>query len=104
MDPQNAFAWQGLAMVYEAQGRWEESGAAWRQATRYDPRNPAVLFFLARALARTGNTTEALARIQESLEINSKSAQVYQLRAQIRIEQGQSWEGYWDWVRGCQFR
>lgn len=104
MDPENPYAWQALTMVYEEGGRWEEAEAAWRQANRYDPRNPAVLLFWARALARVGKGEEALARTQESLEINSNSAQVYQIRAQIRIERGQSWEGYWDWVRGCQYR
>lgn len=104
LDPGNAYSFEGLALVYEGLGRWEEAETAWRQAHRLDPLNPAMLFFWGGALARVGKSEQALQRLQESLEINSNYAQVYQLRAQIMIEQGQTWEGYWDWVRGCQHR
>ncbi len=98
--PANAYAWQALAALLESGSQWAEAAQAWQRCHQLDPKNPGVLYFWARALVQLGKLDEAAEKIERSLEIYSKSRQGFQLRAQIRIEQGQSWEGYWDWVRG----
>ena len=98
LEPANSFAWIGLAALFEKQGRWAESVSFWQEAQRRDSINPGTLYFLARAQYGAGQTTEALRTLERSLEIYSKSRQVYRFREQIMIDQGMVWEGYWDWV------
>lgn len=98
LEPTNSFAWSGLAMLCEKQGRWPEAVTHWQEAQRRDSLNPGTLYFLARAQYGAGQNREALRSLDRSLEIYSKSYQVYRFRAQIMIEQGMVWEGYWDWV------
>lgn len=104
LEPDNAFSWIGLADIFSRQGRWSESVAFWQEARRRDSRNPGTLYFLAIAQYNAGLKAEALISADQSLEIYSKSSQVYRFRAQIMIDQGMVWEGYWDWVRSQQLR
>ena len=98
LDPANSFAWIGVAALYEKQGRWAEAVTYWQEAQRRDSINPGTLYFLGRAQYGAGQVQDALRSLDRSLEIYSKSRQVYRFREQIMIEQGMVWEGYWDWV------
>jgi len=100
LDPENSYAWRSLAVVLQQAGRLEQASLAWGEALERDPGNPAVPFLWARCLVQQGKLDEALRLTQQSLEIYSKIGQVYQLRGQIMIDQGRTWEGYWDWIRG----
>jgi len=104
IQPENAFAWTGLAKVLEEENRWEEAVAAWKEARSRDSLNPGNLFFLGRAQYQAGHIADAVTSLDGSLELFSNSSQVYRFRAQIMIEQGLTWEGYWDWVRSQQNR
>jgi O-antigen ligase len=104
LEPGNAFAWIGLADVFSRQGRWSESISYWQEAQRRDSGNPHTLFLLAVAQYYAGLKLEALKSLDHVLEIYSKSSEVYRFRAQIMIDQGMVWEGYWDWVRSEQLR
>ncbi|MBN9418236.1 hypothetical protein ABS71_22125 [bacterium SCN 62-11] len=98
LEPENSFAWVGLAAVFEAQGRPAEALSGWQEAQKRDSINPGTLYFLARAQYSAGQPREALRSLERSLEIYSKSRQVYRFREQIMIDEGMVWEGYWDWV------
>lgn len=102
IQPENSFAWAGLAKILEAENRWDEAVAAWQEARRRDSLNPGNLFFLGRAQYQAGQIEDAVTSLDGSLELFSNSSQVYRFRAQIMIEQGRTWEGYWDWVRSQQ--
>ena len=104
LNDQGAYAYSMLADVVQSQQRWPEAVRLWKEAVSRDPRNPAFHFFLARAHYLNGDWRSALASSQQSLEIYSKSSQVYQFRSQIMIDQGLTWEGYWDWVQSQQVR
>lgn len=104
LQPGNAYAWMSQAQVQEIAGRWPAATTIWAHVRQLDPRNPAVLFWLGQAQYRSGRPTEALVSLQESLEINSKTYQVYQLQAQIMIDLGRTWEGYWSWTQGSNYR
>ena len=101
---QSAYAWSFLGGIAQDRHHWAEAVDYWEQAKRRDPRNPAFWFFLARAQYLKGDSQAALNSARQSLEIYSKSSQVYQFRSQIMIEQGRTWESYWDWVRSEQVR
>lgn len=100
LDPENAYAWRSLATILQQSGRLEEASQAWSETHKRDPGNPAVPFLWAKCLAKQGKLDDALRLTQQSIEIYSKIGQVYQLRGQIMIDQGRTWEGYWDWIRG----
>ncbi|MFN8606878.1 MAG: O-antigen ligase family protein [Vulcanimicrobiota bacterium] len=104
LEPENSFSWIGLAQVFAMTGRWAEEVSCLQEAQRRDSSNPNTLFMLARAQYNAGLVSEALTNLDRSLEIYSKSSQVYRFRAQIMIDQGMVWEGYWDWFRSEQFR
>lgn len=104
LEPGNPFSWAGLAEVFARQGRWSHSLPYWQEAQRRDSRNPHTLFLLAMAQYNAGLVPVALSNLDRVLEIYSKSSEVYRFRAQIMIDQGMVWEGYWDWVRSQQLR
>jgi O-antigen ligase len=104
LNPEGAYAWAMLADLAQSRQLWSQAVPLWRGAVQRDPRNPAFQFFLARAQYYSGDWRSALESCRQSLEIYSKSSQVYQFRSQIMIEQGFTWEGYWDWVRSQQIR
>lgn len=102
--PGNAYAWRSLAGTLQESGQPEAALEAWASAARLDPENPAIHYLWAQSLYTTGQLQGAESRLQRSLEIYSKNSQVYHFRSQIMIEQGRTWEGYWDWIRGTQVR
>ena len=104
LQPSNPYAWMSLAQLKERQARWAEAAELWQQIQQQDPCNPAVLFWLARARYHSGRPDDALSALGQSIEINSNNNQVYQLQAQIMIDRGRTWEGYWGWVEGSAYR
>ena len=69
-DPDNAWAWRNLASFIRQK---EGSGAAADAAARWselEPNNPTALAGVADALAATGQTSDALARLEQALVID----------------------------------
>ncbi|MBS2038109.1 O-antigen ligase family protein [bacterium] len=102
LEPDNPYAWISLGGLLDRQAKYPEALAAWQEARRRDNLNPVILYLLARTQYASGQADAALKSLDESLEIFSDSSQVYGFRAQIMIDQGKVWEGYWDWVRSQQ--
>lgn len=100
MDPDNAYYWRFLAHIYERENLLDPALECWKEAQRRDPLNPGIPFFMAQVQHSQGNSAAALISLERSLELFSKSRQVYLFRAQIMIEQGRTWEGIEDWVEG----
>ncbi|MBX3170275.1 MAG: O-antigen ligase family protein [Candidatus Eremiobacteraeota bacterium] len=98
LDPDNAYYWRFLAHIYERENLLAQALETWKEAQRRDPLSPAIAFFMAQVQHSRGDTAAALKSLERSLELFSKSRQVYLFRAQIMIEQGRTWEGIEDWV------
>lgn len=98
LDPVNPYHWRFLAHIYDREGLLDKALETWGEAQRRDPLSPAIPYFIARVQHAQGNSAAALLSLGRSLELFSKSRQVYLFRAQIMIEQGRTWEGIEDWV------
>ncbi|HZP17077.1 MAG TPA: tetratricopeptide repeat protein, partial [Terriglobales bacterium] len=78
-------------LEYEAQSADGEAVSHYQQALRFDATDPDANFYLARALANSGNPTAALAQ-SEIAQHWADEPELYELRARIQLQLGRRGE------------
>jgi tetratricopeptide (TPR) repeat protein len=86
--PQSSRVLQGLAYVERRRGNWEKSEAYFQQAEKIDPRNVNLLSQHARSYVCLRRFPEALARLEQILNINPDDIDTIVLKARIAQAQG----------------
>lgn len=86
--PQSSRVLQGLAFVERRRGNWDKSDAYFQQAQKVDPRNVNLLSQHARSYVCLRRFPEALAKLEQILNINPDDIDTIVLKARIAQAQG----------------
>jgi len=86
--PQSSRVLQGLAYIERRRGNWDKSETYFQQAEKIDPRNVNVLSQHARSYVCLRRFPEALARLEQILNINPDDIDTIVLKARIAQAQG----------------
>jgi serine/threonine protein kinase/Tfp pilus assembly protein PilF len=86
--PQSSRVLQGLAYVERRRGNWEKSEAYFQQAEKVDPRNVNLLSQHARSYVCFRRFPEALAKLEQILNITPDDIDTIVLKARIAQAQG----------------
>jgi len=86
--PQSSRVLQGLAFVERRRGDWDKSEAYFQQAEKVDPRNVNLLSQHARSYICLRHFPEALARLEQILNITPDDIDTIVLKARIAQAQG----------------
>jgi tetratricopeptide (TPR) repeat protein len=85
--PQSSRVLQGLAYVERRRGNWDKSEAYFKEAEKIDPRNVNLLSQHARSYVCLRRFSEALAKLEQILNISPDDIDTIVLKA--RIAQGE---------------
>lgn len=86
--PQSSRVLQGLAYVERRRGNWDKSESYFQQAEKIDPRNVNLLSQHARSYVCLRRFPEALAKLEQILNINPDDVDTIVLKARIAQAQG----------------
>jgi serine/threonine protein kinase/Tfp pilus assembly protein PilF len=86
--PRNSRVLQGLAYVERRRGNWEKSEAHFNEAEKLDPRNTNLLSQHARSYVCLRRFPEALAKLEQILNITPDDIDTLVLKARIAQAQG----------------
>jgi serine/threonine protein kinase/Tfp pilus assembly protein PilF len=86
--PHNSRVLQGLAYVERRRGNWEKSEAYFNEAEKLDPRNVNLLSQHARSYVCFRRFTEALAKLEQILNITPDDIDTIVLKARIAQAEG----------------
>ena len=86
--PQSSRVLQGLAFVERRQGNWDKSEAYFQQAEKVDPRNVNLLSQHARSYVCLRRFPEALAKLEQILNITPDDIDTIVLKARIAQAEG----------------
>ena len=86
--PQSSRVLQGLAYVERRRGNWDKSEAYFQQAEKVDPRNVNLLSQHARSYVCLRRFPEALAKLEQILNITPDDVDTIVLKARIAQAQG----------------
>lgn len=86
--PQSSRVLQGLAFVERRRGNWDRSEAYFQQAEKVDPRNVNLLSQHARSYVCLRHFPEALAKLEQILNITPDDTDTIVLKARIAQAQG----------------
>ncbi|HMF46478.1 MAG TPA: protein kinase [Candidatus Udaeobacter sp.] len=86
--PQSSRVLQGLAFIERRRGNWDKSEAYFQQAEKVDPRNVNLLSQHARSYICLRRFPEALAKLEQILNINPDDIDTIVLKARIAQAQG----------------
>jgi tetratricopeptide (TPR) repeat protein len=86
--PQSSRVLQGLAFVERRRGNWDKSDAYFQQAQKVDPRNVNLLSQHARSYVCLRRFSEALAELEQILNINPDDIDTMVLKARIAQAEG----------------
>src|SRR5262245_1981745 len=86
--PQSSRVLQGLAFVERRQGNWDKSEAYFQQAEKVDPRNVNLLSQHARSYVCLRRFPEALAKLEQLLNITPDDIDTIVLKARISQAEG----------------
>src|SRR5437868_2712310 len=86
--PQSSRVLQGLAYVERRRGNWDQSEAYFQQAEKVDPRNVNLLSQHARSYVCLRRFPEALAKLEQILNITPDDIDTIVLKARIAQAQG----------------
>ena len=87
--PQSSRVLQGLAFIERRRGNWDKSDAYFQQAEKVDPRNVNLLSQHARSYVCLRRFPEALAKLEQILNINPDDIDTIVLKARIAQAQGE---------------
>ena len=87
-DANNKSALVGLVVSYTNQGRLEEAAVLEAHVSRYQKRNPYFHYALADKAFKSEKFDEALAAIEEAIDLRGKDARFFALRAAAAAELG----------------
>lgn len=88
-NPQNAAAWTGQVRALVEMGKFHEAGVWASKALENFPSEPELLAARAVALARNGDTQEAMALSDASMEQRGNSAYVWLARGDVLLARGE---------------
>jgi tetratricopeptide (TPR) repeat protein len=105
IEPDNADAWQNLAVALFVRERYDEGVVASKEALRCDPTHTMTMFNLALALERLRRYDEALEWIRKALAVEPGDASLVKLEFRLKLLKLRSrlfgWVGaLWRWGRG----
>lgn len=86
--PQSSRVLQGLAFIERRRGDWDKSEAYFQQAEKVDPRNVNLLSQHARSYVCLRHFPQALAKLEQILNINPDDIDTIVLKARIAQAQG----------------
>jgi TolB-like protein/Tfp pilus assembly protein PilF len=86
--PQSSRVLQGLAFIERRRGNWDKSDTYFQQAQKVDPRNVNLLSQHARSYICLRRFPEALAKLEQILNINPDDTDTMVLKARIAQAQG----------------
>jgi serine/threonine protein kinase/Tfp pilus assembly protein PilF len=86
--PQSSRVLQGLAFIERRRGNWDKSEASFQQAEKVDPRNVNLLSQHARSYICLRHFPQALAKLEQILNINPDDIDTIVLKARIAQAQG----------------
>jgi serine/threonine protein kinase/Tfp pilus assembly protein PilF len=86
--PHSSRVLQGLAYVERRRGNWEKSGAYFNEAEKLDPRNVNLLSQHARSYVCQRQFSEALAKLEQILNITPDDIDTLVLKARIAQAEG----------------
>ena len=86
--PQSSRVLQGLAFIERRRANWDKSDAYFQQAEKVDPRNVNLLSQHARSYICLRRFPEALAKLEQILNINPDDIDTIVLKARIAQAQG----------------
>ena len=86
--PQSSRVLQGLAFIERRRGNWDKSDAYFQQAEKVDPRNVNLLSQHARSYICLRRFPEALAKLEQILNISPDDIDTIVLKARIAQSQG----------------
>ncbi len=86
--PQSSRVLQGLAFVERRQGNWDKSEAYFQQAEKVDPRNVNLLSQHARSYICLRRFPEAIAKLEQILNITPDDVDTIVLKARIAQAEG----------------
>jgi len=87
--PQSSRVLQGLAFVERRRGNWDKSEACFKEAEKIDPRNVNLLSQHARSYVCLRRFSEALAKLEQILNISPDDIDTIVLKARIAQAQGE---------------
>jgi serine/threonine-protein kinase len=87
--PQSSRVLQGLAFVERRRGNWDKSETYFKEAEKIDPRNVNLLSQHARSYVCLRRFSEALAKLEQILNINPDDIDTIVLKARIAQAQGE---------------
>jgi tetratricopeptide (TPR) repeat protein len=83
--PENARAWQNLAVVQFMRHRYSEGIASSAEALRHNPRNIMAIHNLALALGKTGDHDQAIEQVQRGLAKSPKDLALQRLEVRLHM-------------------
>jgi Flp pilus assembly protein TadD len=87
LDPNQAEAWNNLAMIYDRLQRPDDAIAAYRQSIQRDPNLPNPRYGLAYLLSRQGQKQNAISELEALLKIKPDDVNAQKLLSQLRRAQ-----------------
>ncbi len=87
-EPNNAEAYNNLAIALMSQGKRPEAIAVYRKLLQLEPNNPVVYTSLGNALFEQGHRSQALAAYQKVIEINPTYTYAYNNLGKVLEEEG----------------
>ena len=90
IEPNNASAWQNLAVAQFARDRYGDGIDACRRALACDPDNPLAIYNLALAYEHLGRYDEAMDWVRVGLEKDAKDTSLQKMELRLRVLQLQS--------------
>ena len=93
IDPQDAAAWQNLAVAYFVSGRYAEGIASCQEALKIDPEQTTAMYNLALAYVRRGDRRTGMAWIRQALQIDPQDIELQRLELRLRLALT------WEWIR-----
>jgi len=94
LDPQYAWAYNGLGLAYAALGRWEEALGSYQQATRYNGGDVWFWHNQGEALMSLGRFPEAVEAFNQALNLNPQHEPSRTRRTEARrLWQGEAGSG-----------
>jgi tetratricopeptide (TPR) repeat protein len=85
IEPNNASAWQNLAVAQFMTGRYEDGIESCRECLRLDSQNPQAVYNLALACEHLGRYDEALGWVRRGLERDPKDLSLQKLELRVRV-------------------
>jgi tetratricopeptide (TPR) repeat protein len=84
----DALHYADLAIVLEAQGKYEEAAATYQEAMRRNPREARPHYNLGNLLRDRGRIDEAIACFQQAIALNPRYADAYNNLGRLLVERG----------------